>query len=88
MRWEIVRGPLTDKPASWLRVEKGAALAELILWVSGEVDLNYTRRMEDPPTSEHYDITNAACLNGILDDLEAHIGLQELPNIQPVLPFS
>lgn len=87
VRWEILRWRLTDKPASSLRVEKDDALAELILWVSGEAELIYTRRIEDPPKSEHYEITTAVGLNGILDDLEAHIGLRALPNLQPVLPF-
>jgi hypothetical protein len=87
MRWEVVRWRLTDKPASSLRVEKGDALAELTLWVSGEAELTYTRRMEDPPMSEHYEITTAVRLDGSLDDLEARIGLEALPDPQPVLPF-
>jgi hypothetical protein len=57
VRWEIVRWPLTEKPASSLRVETSDALAELILWVSGEAELIYTRRVEDPPGSEQYEIT-------------------------------
>ncbi len=87
MRWEIVRWRLTDKPASSLRVEKDDALAELILWVSGEAELIYTPRLEDPPMAEHYEITTAAGLNGSLDNLEVHIGLRALPNLEPVLPF-
>ena len=87
MRWEVVRWRLTDKPASSLRVEKGDALAELILWVSGEAELVYTRRMEDPPISEHYEISTAVGLDGTLDDLETHIGLRALPKVQPLLPF-
>jgi hypothetical protein len=86
VRWEIVRWRPTDKPASSLRVERGDALAELILWVSGEAELTYTRRMEDAPMSEHYEITTAVGLDGCLDDLEAHIGLGVSPD-QPVLPF-
>jgi hypothetical protein len=52
VHWEIVRWRLTDKPASSLRVESGDALAELILWVSGEAELTYTRRMEDSPVGD------------------------------------
>jgi hypothetical protein len=74
-RWEIIRWPVTDKPASSLRVEKADALAELILWVSGEAELMCVRHIEGQPLSEHYEITTTLGLNGCLDDLEAHIGL-------------
>jgi hypothetical protein len=74
-RWEVIRWPVTDKPASSLRLETADALAELILWVSGEAELIYVRHIEDQPLSDHYEITTTLALNGCLDDLEAHIGL-------------
>ena len=75
VRWEIIRWPVTDKPASSLRVERDDAMAELILWVSGEAELISVRHIADQPLSEHYEVTTAPGLNGCLDDLEAHIGL-------------
>jgi hypothetical protein len=58
-RWDIIRWPVTDKPAASLRVEKADAAAELILWVSGEAELTYTRDSLGEPVSEHYEITTA-----------------------------
>lgn len=75
VRWEIIRWPVTDKPASSLRVERDDAMAELILWVSGEAELISVRHVADQTLSEHYEVTTALGLNGCLDDLEAHIGL-------------
>jgi hypothetical protein len=78
-RWEIIRWPVTDKPAASLRVEKAGAEAELTLWVSGEAELIYARGIGEEPVSKHYEITTALGLNGCLDDLETRIGLQVPP---------
>ncbi len=76
-RWEIIRWPVTGKPAASLRVGRADAEAELILRVSGEADLIYAAGIGKQPVSEHYEITTALGLNGCLDDLETHIGLGE-----------
>ena len=82
LTWEIVRDekePPTPKPAVSLRVEGQVGIAELILWSSGEADLTHARlspKVMDP-TTEHYEITSAVGLEGCLDDLERHIGLNK-----------
>jgi hypothetical protein len=73
--WEVTRGPLTEKPAAYLRVVRGDAEAELLLWVSGEAELSYARKLETAPVSEHYEVTTELGLNGCLDDLEKSIGI-------------
>lgn len=73
--WQIIRWPITDKPAASLRIERGDATAELILWVSGEADLSHVPGIHHEPVSEHYEITTVLGLNGCLDDLEMRIGL-------------
>ena len=78
-RWQIIRWPVTDKPAASLRVERADAEAELILWVSGEAELIYARGIGNEPASEHYEITTALGLNSCLDDLETYIDLQAPP---------
>lgn len=75
VQWEIIRWSVTDKPAASLRVQRGSALAELILWASGEAELMYVRDGLDEPVSEHYEITAMLGLSGCVDDLERHIGL-------------
>jgi hypothetical protein len=74
-QWEIIRWPVTDKPAASLRLETVTALAELILWVSGEAEMIYARKAEGRPVSEHYEITTQLGLSDCLDDLESNIGL-------------
>jgi hypothetical protein len=75
VRWEIIRWSATDKPAASFRVERDGALAELILWVSGEAELTHVRGDQDEPVSKHYEITTELGLRGCIDDLERHIGL-------------
>lgn len=74
--WEIIRSPVTDKPAAALRAESASATAELILWVSGEADMTYAPLpVTDEPVSDHYELTSAVGLEGCLDDFEHHLGI-------------
>src|SRR5450631_1639247 len=76
--WEIVRHPLTDKPAASLRAEAPTAVAELILWVSGEADLTHAELVPviTEPRVEHYEITSLPGLAGCLDDFETLLGIE------------
>ena len=76
--WEIVRHPLTDKPAASLRAEAPTAVAELILWVSGEADVTHAELVPaiTEPRVEHYEITSALGLAGCLDDFETLLGIE------------
>jgi len=76
--WEIVRHPATDKPAASLRAEAPTAVAELILWVSGEADLMHAGLVPviTEPSVEHYEITSSLGLEGCLDDFEARLEIE------------
>ncbi len=76
--WEIVRGPVTDKPAASLRAEAPTAVAELTLWVSGEADLTHAGLVPvvTELAIEHYELTSALGLAGCLDDFEALLGIR------------
>ena len=74
-RWQIIRWPITDKPATSLRMEVADAVAELTLWVSGEAEMGHVRNIEEQPQWEHYEIKTALALNRCLDELEARVGL-------------
>jgi hypothetical protein len=76
--WEIVRHSVTDKPAASLRAEAPTAVAELILWVSGEADLMHAGLVPviTEPSVQHYEITSDLGLEGCLDDLETRLEIE------------
>jgi hypothetical protein len=66
---------LGDNPAASLRAESPSRVAELLLWVSGEADFIHAEllpRITDP-TTDHYEMTTAAGLDGLLEDFEHHM---------------
>jgi hypothetical protein len=76
--WEVVRHRATDKPAASLRAEAPTAVAELILWVSGEADLTHGGLVPviTELSVEHYEITSDLGLEGCLDDFESRLGIE------------
>jgi hypothetical protein len=78
----VKRGPVTDNPVTSLRLETRDAMAELLLWVSGEAEVMYGRVAGEGIVCEHYDITTSMSLRGCLDDLEGYVGLR-VPPLDP-----
>lgn len=39
--WQVVEGPPTDKPASWLILSGHEALGQVTVWVSGEAEMDW-----------------------------------------------
>lgn len=76
--WEFTRGPETDKPAAWVRIDSPQAGGELIIWVSGEAEMVWARKPfpDGEWGQEHYDLAGTAELQGCLDALERNIGLR------------
>lgn len=67
--WEVVDGPLTDKPASWLVLSANAVLGQLTVWVSGEAEMDWGT--PDNGGERHYDLDTRDDLSKCVDDLEA-----------------
>jgi hypothetical protein len=67
--WEIVDGPHTDKPASWLILSANGALGQLTVWVSGEADMEWGTPSDGG--ERHYDVDSSGELRQCVDDLEA-----------------
>lgn len=67
--WEIVHGPLRDKPASWLVLNANAALGQLTVWVSGEAQMDWGSPSDGG--ARHYDLASVDDLRRCVDDLEA-----------------
>jgi hypothetical protein len=55
--WEIVDGPQTDKPASWLILSADGALGQLTVWVSGEADIECGTPSDGG--ERHYDVDSS-----------------------------
>lgn len=71
---EFSRGPSRLKSSAWVTCEGRAAIAQLIVWDSGEADLSTASKdSADPPVVEHYEITSEIGLLGCLDDLTEHL---------------
>lgn len=66
---ELVEGPPTDEPASWLILGVNDALGQLTVWVSGEAEMDWGT--PDDGGSRHYDLESRDDLNRCVDDLEA-----------------
>src|SRR5687767_6332215 len=67
--WEIVDGPPTNKPASWLILSANGVLGQLTVWVSGEAEMDWGTPSNGG--ERHYDVTSKDDLSQCIDDLEA-----------------
>jgi hypothetical protein len=72
--WEILRWAKGDQPASDLRAESPGRAVQLIVWVSGEADLNRIEEASDLGT-DHYELTSLFGLSECLDDVEEFLGV-------------
>ncbi|HEY4454374.1 MAG TPA: hypothetical protein VGN81_08690 [Pseudonocardiaceae bacterium] len=63
--WRLTLGPVRDKSAAWIDCEIGDVADRLIIWTSGEAELD----VGDTATgvaSTHYDLSSSAELGGCL----------------------
>lgn len=75
--WELTHGPETPKPAAWLALETHDGLGSLILWVSGEAELEWIRPTPGGDVrAERHEIADKHALRTCLDALEAHLGIR------------
>lgn len=71
--WQVVDGTLTDKPASWLVLNGVATVGQLIVWVSGEAEMDWGT--PDQGGERHYDLDPREALRACVTDLENAVGL-------------
>lgn len=74
VRWAVVDGLPTDKPASWLTLDTANTSGQLMLWVSGEAELEWGTTSVDG--QRHYDLDSASALRTCVDELESVLGLR------------
>ncbi|GAA3527043.1 hypothetical protein AFL01nite_04150 [Aeromicrobium flavum] len=71
--FEVLDGPITDKPASWLVLSLNGVLGQLTLWVSGEAEMDWGT--PEDGGERHYDLGSSAELERCVDDLELQLRL-------------
>lgn len=67
--WQVLDGPSTDKPASRLVRDAGAALGQLVVWVSGEAVMDWGT--PDRGGTRQYVLSSRDDVWHCVDDLEA-----------------
>jgi hypothetical protein len=72
--WEVIDGPLTDKPASWLILSGNTTIGQLTVWVSGEAEMDWGT--PDNGDQRLYDLDSREALSACVTDLERTIGLR------------
>jgi hypothetical protein len=71
--WQVVEGPPTGKPASWLILSGHEALGQVTVWVSGEAEMDWGT--PEDGGERHYDLDSPEALLACVDDLEGLVGL-------------
>jgi len=69
VRWDVIDGPLTDKPAAWLIFNKGDEIGQLTVWVSGEAEMDWGT--PEHGGARHYDCDSPDALRACVRDLES-----------------
>ena len=79
-RWEaagveaqVVDGPPTDKPASWLILSGDTTIGQVTVWVSGEAEMDWGT--PENGGERHYDLASRSALSACVTDLERAVGL-------------
>jgi len=71
--WEVVDGPLTDKPASCLTLTGSAGIGQVTVWVSGEAEMDWGTPSNGGQC--HYDLGSREDVSACVSDLESAVGL-------------
>jgi hypothetical protein len=77
--------PNHDKPAARVELESAAWLGQIMLWNSGEAELDTIRLTDDRIVNKHYDLTSRDDLNVLLDELVRLLVRDEVPDRAIVL---
>ena len=68
IQWQLHLGPTRSKSSAWVDCATAHHLAQLIVWTSGEADLEVGDISTGDITLTHYEMSNAAELAPCLDD--------------------
>ncbi|MEU2615095.1 hypothetical protein ABZ570_26470 [Micromonospora sp. NPDC007271] len=69
IQWQLHRGPTYDKSAAWIDCTNGDLAGWLIVWTSGEAELETADLATGSVDSTHYEFSEINDLTTCLDDL-------------------
>ncbi|MGW4943387.1 immunity protein TriTu family protein [Actinoplanes sp. NPDC004185] len=73
VQWQLHHGPTRSKSSAWVDCTTARHLARLIVWTSGEADLEVGDISTGAVTITHYQMSDAAELDVCLEDLTNQI---------------
>jgi hypothetical protein len=81
LEWRI--RPVTpnhSKPVVVGEFESATWMGELLIWISGEAELDAIRASDDQTVSKHYDLTGLDDLEVLLAELDALLSADRVPD--------
>ncbi|WP_197043358.1 hypothetical protein [Saccharothrix sp. NRRL B-16314] len=69
IRWQLTFGPERDKSAAWVDCETGDLAGQLVVWTSGEAELDAGNLATGVIDQVHYELVSPHELGTCLDDL-------------------
>ena len=69
IQWQLHHGPTRSKSSAWVDCTTADRLAQLVVWTSGEADLEVGDISTGAVTITQYEMSDAAELATCLDDL-------------------
>jgi hypothetical protein len=73
VQWQLHHGPTRDKSTAWVDCATARHEAQLIVWTSGEAELDVGDISTGTITSTHYEMSDTAELDVCLDDLTSQL---------------
>jgi hypothetical protein len=73
VRWQIHRGPTLDKSAAWVDCRYGERLASLIVWTTGEAELDLAVLATGEAVNTHYDFHSRNDISTVLDSVTHYL---------------
>ncbi len=69
IRWQLHRGPTRDKSAAWVDCTSDERLASLIVWTSGEAELDVAVLATGEAVTTHYELRDRSAISTVLDSV-------------------
>ncbi|MFI0354088.1 hypothetical protein [Actinomadura sp. 9N407] len=78
-RWQLTTGPIRDKSAAWVTCENTHTAAQLMVWTSGEAELDIADLITGSSTSTHFEFAGPQDLYACLDHLTERLNTPNPP---------
>ena len=72
-RWQLHRGPTRDKSSVWVDCRTDQRFASLIVWTTGEAELDLAVFATGEAVSTHYDLQDRNDISTVLDTVTNYL---------------